>query len=154
VIAVGGSQEVLNARPGSYQLVLKNRKGFIKLAIVTGASLVPVFSFGENEIFNQSSYKQGSVVRKLQECFKGITGVVVPLVKGRGFFQKSFGVIPLSVPISTVVGSPIEVKKNESPTAQEIDDLHSIFVEELRKLFDEHKGKYIEGSENVFLTIE
>ncbi len=36
VIVVGGANEALNARPGSYKLMLRNRKGFIKIAIQTG----------------------------------------------------------------------------------------------------------------------
>lgn len=36
VIAVGGSAEALDAHPGTYTLTLKNRKGFIKLALKTG----------------------------------------------------------------------------------------------------------------------
>lgn len=44
---VGGAQEALNARPGVYKIVLRQRKGFVKLAIQTGSTLVPVFSFSE-----------------------------------------------------------------------------------------------------------
>lgn len=36
VIVVGGAAEALEARPGNYKLVLKNRKGFIKLALRAG----------------------------------------------------------------------------------------------------------------------
>ena len=35
-IVVGGVQEALNARPGTYKLVLRNRKGFIRLALTHG----------------------------------------------------------------------------------------------------------------------
>lgn len=35
-IIIGGAQEALDARPGAYTLLLKNRKGFIKLALVHG----------------------------------------------------------------------------------------------------------------------
>lgn len=35
-IIVGGAQEALDARPGSYTLLLKNRKGFVRLAIRHG----------------------------------------------------------------------------------------------------------------------
>ena len=45
---VGGAAESLEAFPGQYRLVLRKRKGFIRIALETGASLVPVFSFGEN----------------------------------------------------------------------------------------------------------
>lgn len=36
VIAIGGAAESLDARPGSYTLTLKNRKGFAKMALQTG----------------------------------------------------------------------------------------------------------------------
>ena len=35
-IVVGGVQESLTARPGAYKLVLRNRKGFIRLALMHG----------------------------------------------------------------------------------------------------------------------
>lgn len=49
-IVVGGAAESLSARPGTADLVLRRRLGFIKLAIREGADLVPVFSFGENDV--------------------------------------------------------------------------------------------------------
>ena len=45
-IVVGGARESLDAQPHSLRLVLKRRKGFVKLAIRTGADLVPVLAFG------------------------------------------------------------------------------------------------------------
>ena len=45
-IVVGGARESLDAQPHSLRLVLKRRKGFVKLAIRTGADLVPVLCFG------------------------------------------------------------------------------------------------------------
>lgn len=36
VIVVGGAEEALQARPGNYDITLKNRKGFVKMAIRTG----------------------------------------------------------------------------------------------------------------------
>ena len=36
VIAIGGAAESLDAHPGSYTLTLRNRKGFVKLALQTG----------------------------------------------------------------------------------------------------------------------
>jgi 2-acylglycerol O-acyltransferase 1 len=51
IIAVGGQREASLAKPGAMELVLAKRKGFVKVAIETGADLVPVIGFGENEIW-------------------------------------------------------------------------------------------------------
>ena len=62
VIVVGGAQEALDARPGSYRITLLDRKGFVRKALQFGADLVPVYSFGENEIFNQKPNPSGRCV--------------------------------------------------------------------------------------------
>lgn len=49
-IVVGGAAESLSAHPGTADLTLRKRFGFIKMAIKEGADLVPVFSFGENDV--------------------------------------------------------------------------------------------------------
>lgn len=49
-IVVGGAAESLTAHPGTNDLVLRKRLGFIKIAVREGADLVPVFSFGENDV--------------------------------------------------------------------------------------------------------
>ena len=36
ILFVGGVAEVLKAIPGTYQLILKKRKGFVKIALTTG----------------------------------------------------------------------------------------------------------------------
>ena len=60
-IVVGGARESLDAQPHSLRLVLKRRKGFVKLAIRTGADLVPVLAFGGthppsgSSLFSQNS---------------------------------------------------------------------------------------------------
>jgi hypothetical protein len=36
VIVVGGAEEALQAHPGNYDITLKKRKGFVKMAIKTG----------------------------------------------------------------------------------------------------------------------
>ena len=36
VVIVGGTAESLDARPGSFTVILKDRKGFIKMALSTG----------------------------------------------------------------------------------------------------------------------
>ncbi|XP_075054659.1 2-acylglycerol O-acyltransferase 2 [Mixophyes fleayi] len=142
VIAVGGAPESLDARPGAFKLLLKDRKGFIKLAMQHGASLVPVFSFGENELFDQVDNPKGSFLRGVQEKLQKVMGVALPLFHARGVFQYSFGLLPYRRPIYTVVGKPIKVTENPTPTSEEIDKMHKIYIENLCELFEKHKTQY------------
>lgn len=154
VLVLGGAQEALYARPGNYRLVLNKRKGFVKIAIQTGASLVPVFSFGEIDIFDQPANDPGTKIRAYQDFVKKWTGVAPALFYGRGFSSKSFGLIPHRKPITTVIGAPIDVVQNPKPTRDEVNELHAKFVEAINKLFDNHKEKYVKDAENIKLIIE
>ena len=53
VLVPGGAQESLNCDKGEVRLILKQRKGFIKLALRCGADLLPCFTFGENSIYDK-----------------------------------------------------------------------------------------------------
>ncbi|KAM5248027.1 2-acylglycerol O-acyltransferase 2 [Ctenodactylus gundi] len=141
-IIVGGSQEALDARPGAYTLLLQNRKGFIRLALTHGAALVPIFSFGENDVFNQVQNSSGSWLRCVQNRLQKIMGISLPLFHGRGIFQYSFGLLPYRQPITTVVGKPIEVQKTTHPSEEEVNQLHQRYVKELCNLFEAHKLKF------------
>ncbi|KAM6386326.1 2-acylglycerol O-acyltransferase 2 [Alca torda] len=141
-IIVGGAQEALDARPGSYTLLLKNRKGFVRLAIEHGTPLVPIFSFGENDLYNQVRNPKGSWLRQLQHRLQQIMGISLPLFHARGVFQYSFGLIPYRRPICSVVGKPIPVQRKHRPSEEEVDQVHQKYLNELSKLFEEHKAKY------------
>lgn len=49
-IIIGGSQEALDARPGAYRLLLKNRKGFIRLALIHGYGTLGKHTVGLLEV--------------------------------------------------------------------------------------------------------
>lgn len=102
MIVVGGAQEAFHARPKNYTVVLRRRKGFVRIALQTGAPLVPVISFNEVDIYNQTEMAPGTWMRWCQEMVKQVTGVTPILFLGRGFFQYSFGWIPQRRPITTV----------------------------------------------------
>lgn len=83
-IVVGGARESLDAKPYSLKLVLKRRKGFVKLAIRTGADLVPVLAFGENDLYDQFDASAHPYVHKAQLIMKKFMGFTVPLFHARG----------------------------------------------------------------------
>lgn len=66
------------------------------------AHLVPVFSFGENEVFDQVANTRGTWLRWTQETLQGVMGVSLPLFHARGIFQYSFGLMPYRKPIHTI----------------------------------------------------
>jgi hypothetical protein len=141
-IVPGGAEESLDAHPGNYDLTLKDRKGFVRLALKTGSDLVPVYNFGETSIFRQIPNQRGSFIRKLQRAFKSATGIAPIICCGRGFINRRFGIIPFPAKIATIVGAPIHVEMNPNPSKKEIAHLHDEYVSALIKLFDEHKVKY------------
>lgn len=141
-IVVGGAAEALDAVPGRFVVNVKNRKGFVRMALKYGASLVPLFSFGENNIYTQVDNPEGSRLRRAQNFLTRVFGFSPPIFHGRGIFNYTFGLLPYRRPIYTVVGKPIDVDKVVEPTKEEVDRLHQRYIQELTQLFDEHKVEY------------
>jgi len=152
VLVVGGATESLNCGDKhKVKLYLIRRKGFVKLALQHGRELVPVFGFGENEIYEQVDNPEGSRVRKFQEWLKGVTTFTLPLFHGRGIFQYSYGLVPYRKPVTVVVGSPIPVPKIENPTNEEVQEYHAKYMSALQKLYNEYNPKY--GNPDIELAI-
>ncbi|XGW20783.1 hypothetical protein V3C99_004065 [Haemonchus contortus] len=142
ILVIGGAEEALYARPGSYKLKLLTRKGFIKQALRCGASLVPVYTFGENDIYDQIEVQEGSMLYQFQMWVKRHVGVTVPIFYGTGLFQLNFGFLPYRTPLNTVVGAPIDVPKVDEPTDEEVECLHRQYIETLTELFEKHKTRF------------
>ncbi|KAK7069115.1 Diacylglycerol O-acyltransferase 2 [Halocaridina rubra] len=146
-LVVGGAKESLDCHPGQVILHLSQRKGFCKMALRHGASLVPMFCFGENEIYDQVKNPHGSFIRKLQNSLQLIIGLAPVMIVGRGVFQYSFGIIPFRKPVYTVVGEPIDVPKVKDPSSKEIVDLHAKYVKAVVDLYNKYKDRYSEYPE-------
>ncbi|XP_029828946.3 2-acylglycerol O-acyltransferase 1 [Ixodes scapularis] len=151
VVVVGGAQEALDAHKGKSVLTLRNRKGFVRCALQCGADLVPVFSFGENDIYYQAKNPPGSRLRWFQEKMKALTGFSPVIFHGRGIFQYNFGYVPFRERIATVVGKPLGVPKIENPTAEDVSFWHEKYITALTELFEEHKAKC--GAKDASLTV-
>lgn len=139
-IVVGGARESLDARPNSLRLVLRRRRGFIKLAVRTGADLVPVLALGENDLYDQLASQQHPIIHTLQMWVKKCMGFTIPLFHARGVFNYDVGLMPYRRPIRIVVGRAIRVL----PNSEHVDDryvtrLQDKYEEELRRLFADGK---------------
>ncbi|KAJ2996938.1 Diacylglycerol O-acyltransferase 2 [Globomyces sp. JEL0801] len=143
ILVPGGAQETINAHPGTNDLFIKNRLGFIKLALRNGAPLVPVFGFGDNDLWNQVPNPPGSTLRKVQETVKKAISVVPPAIFGRGIFNYTIGILPFRRPVVSVVGRPIDCPKIENPTIDQLLHYQQLYLNELQSIYDTHKDEYL-----------
>ncbi|KAF7357016.1 DAGAT-domain-containing protein [Mycena venus] len=141
-IVVGGAAESLSAQPGTADLTLRRRLGFIKLAIRHGADLVPVFSFGENDIYEQMPNERGTTVYKLQEKFKAVFGFTLPLFHGRGLLNYNLGLMPYRRQIVAVIGRPIHVTQTDNPSLEEVMRMQKLYIEELERIWNTYKDVF------------
>ena len=141
-IVVGGARESLDAQPNSLRLVLRKRKGFVKLAIRTGADLVPVLAFGENELYDQVRPDSHPFIHKMQLIVKKVLGFTVPLFFARGVFNYDVGMMPYRRPLNVVVGRPIRSVQAAHPDEAYVDEIHAKYVLELQRVWNEWKGEF------------
>lgn len=141
-IVIGGARESLDAQPYSLRLVLKRRKGFVKMAFRTGADLVPVLGFGENDLFDQLRPEEHPKIHRFQLLVKKVLGFTIPLFHARGIFNYDVGLMPYRRPLNIVVGRPIKVMQNPKPEQEEIDRVHEEYVQELERIYNTWKDDF------------
>jgi 2-acylglycerol O-acyltransferase 2 len=143
-IVVGGARESLEAQPGAMRLILRERKGFIKLAVRTGADLVPVLAFGENDLYDQMNPRTHPWLHRMQMFVLRVWKFTLPFLHGRGIFNYDVGLMPYRRPLHIVVGAPIKVAQATGGVVDpaEVDRLHGLYVEELQKIWDTYKDVF------------
>lgn len=153
-IVIGGARESLDARPGAMRLVLGRRKGFVKLAIRTGADLVPVLAFGENELYEQVNAAEHPRVHRLQLLVKKLMGFTVPLFHARGVFNYDMGMMPYRKSLNVVVGRPIKLIQKTHPGKDYVDNVHAEYIRELTRIWDEWKDTFAKDRKGDLEIIE
>ena len=129
-----------------------------------------MYSFGENDIFKVKAFAPDSWQRLLQNTITKLLTFSPCIFWGRGLFSaKSWGLVPLARPITTVgecpspgekaailcvcsrgpspdlsppvpaVGRPIPVPQCPQPTEEQVDHYHMLYMKALEQLFEEHK---------------
>ena len=128
---------------GRHRLYLKKRLGFVKIALERDASLVPVYVFGETELFHHSSF-----LLSLRMWLMKNFGVAVPLIYGRA------GLLPYAVPVTAVVGKPIKSGYGvcAEPTDEQVQAFHGRYCDALEDLFERNKAAF--GFPDAILELE
>jgi 2-acylglycerol O-acyltransferase 2 len=62
---VGGTWEAVIAAPKTLRLIVKDRKGLVKLALRTGADLVPALAFGESDLYSHVNSEKYPLIQKI-----------------------------------------------------------------------------------------
>jgi len=153
-IVVGGAAESLSAHPGTADLTLRKRLGFIKVAIREGADLVPVFSFGENDIYQQMPNQKGTSVYTLQKQFQNVFGFTLPLFHGRGLLNYNLGLLPYRRRIVSVIGRPIHVNRSGNPSMEEITRVQKLYIQELERIWNKYKDEFAKARLREMVIVE
>jgi 1-acyl-sn-glycerol-3-phosphate acyltransferase len=148
-ISTGGVREVFETNAEHECILLKERKGMIKLAIRTGAELVPCYMFGNTKALSCWAGEGIPVGRSILERISRKVGFALIIIYGRLGLP-----IPYRVPILGVMGKPIPTKhiQCEGPTIEQIDEIQAILLEEMTQLFERYKTVY--GWEDKELIIK
>jgi len=126
-ILAGGVAEIFLSSKNEEKIFLKERKGFIRIALQRGLSLVPVYHFGNTQLYDYYGLSALSRRSRLSLLL---------------FYGRFFSPIPYQHPLMMVIGKPIEVKQVAEPTNEQINELHEKFCAELKELFDRNKEQF------------
>ena len=116
---------------------LAQRKGFCYHALAAGAPLLPVYIFGQTQLFFTLTGRTQELLRQLS---RSLRVSLIPFV-GRSWLSPF---VPLQQPLTCVVGRPINVGATPiaAPTDAQVDALHRQFCAELRRVFDTYKAQH------------
>jgi len=133
-VVPGGVREMYESRKPGVRVVLARRRGFVRLALGAGATLVPVVVFNEREM-----YRLPRVVPECVEDFMRRVWFPMPLIVGRWgtWFP---GVIHRKGGLGIVIGKGIEVKASDDDA--DVEKVHRRYVQALIGLFEEYKEEF------------
>ncbi|PTU19711.1 hypothetical protein P175DRAFT_0525244 [Aspergillus ochraceoroseus IBT 24754] len=149
-ISVGGSREYRIARPGTMGIVVKIRRGVVRLAIETGADLVPVLVFGENELFHRIETAGFSLKALVAWVWEKAVGHKVAFSLGR------FNLFcPYRVPVHVVAGRPVTVRQQRFDIEDSyIDEIQAQYIDELKTIWANWKDTFVDDASVKFEIIE
>lgn len=138
-ISTGGVAEVFETNAGHECILLKERVGMIKLAIRTGADLVPCYIYGNTKLLSCWA----------GEGVPGLRWVLEKISRKLGFalifFYGRLGLpIPRRVPLLAVKGRAIRTDhlKTDDPSMETIEKVQKELIDEMQALFDRYKHLY------------
>jgi 2-acylglycerol O-acyltransferase 2 len=129
-LAPGGIHEQVKTNPEREQLFFAPNLGFVRTAMKHGVPLVPLYNFGENQLYETPTWCE-RISKSLKKFGIGFKPVV-----GRWNLP-----LPLPQKVETRFGREIAVgPPNPNPTDAQVEQVFRMYCHELLRLFDEHKS--------------
>jgi len=142
----GGLQEQVRTDEKQERVLFSKRLGFIRMALKHDVPLVPMYAFGENQLYRTPAWVQGInswFYRKLHIgnlLVLGLCGIpACPLLPCPwllpGFRKK----------LNLRIGRPIDVgPRDDDPSDERVKEAFDKYIVGLRELFDTHKDTCLE----------
>lgn len=124
-IMPGGSREAFKPSRERYQLMWKRRKGFVRLAIQTGAPIVPAVCIGNDEMYHV--FLDGYRLSERIYGKEALLPISLPL---------GLGPLPLPVKLTHYVGRPIRFRyrPEDADDPKKVDRLHGRVVRTMKEM--------------------
>lgn len=138
-ISTGGVAEVFETNSHDECILLKERTGMIKLAIRTGADLVPCYVFGNTKTLACWAGEGIPGAKYVLEKISRKIGFATILFFGRWGLPT-----PMRVPLLAVTGRAIPTHhlQCEDPTDEQVAAVQGALIADMQSLFDRYKGLY------------
>jgi len=128
----GGIGEMVRTNALSEQLVLKDRKGFVQLALEHGLPIVPVYVFGQSVLWGQLPLP--GFIETLSRWLR--VSIILP-------FGRLGTFVPRKLPLLYAIGAPIACAKVQgAPLAEQVEATQRAVLDSVRELYDFYKGAY------------
>ena len=132
-IQPGGIHEQAATRHDQEQAFFPRKLGFIRLAIQHSRPLMPLYLFGENQL-----YKRVDGFEWLTRLIRRLTGMTLPIVTAKYGLPQA-GLLPITTDIHLRYGRPVEVgPAEEAPSEERVEQVFAAYLAELQRIFDEH----------------
>jgi len=127
----GGIKEQAASRHDQEQAFFPKKLGFIRLAIKHGTPLMPLYIFGENQL-----YKRVAGLEWLTKLIYKATGMTLPIVTAKWGLPQA-GFLPIATDIHIRYGNPVDVGPSEpEPSDERVEEVFTRYLAELQRVFD------------------
>ncbi|KAF8058472.1 DGAT2 [Scenedesmus sp. PABB004] len=143
-LMVGGIAEMFMLRPDHERIKLRDRKGFVRVALEHGVPILPVYMFGASQVLDFGPPWLARLSRRMRASV--------------GMIYGAWGLpVPRRRPIFMVTGRPLAtgpaLRKDAPGFDARVDELHAAFCAEMTRIYYDHRGKYGHGYEDRPLVI-